>query len=227
MACSVAPALQHSLVAAQAGGRGLQSALEAALDACSIGASGSTAALRRSLLAAPVSPAPLLAAAANASGHPCACGILLARLLDTSICGAGELLAAADPSDLALAVADLHAAAASGTLPAASAAAARAAFTTLLKMLATAGGEGSEQGRAAERAMAHLRHAWLAPAPDCHDAFAMAAGGSHAGGHTALLLAAAVDTVDAEVFPRKLAHRQARCTVGPGWGASSSAARCL
>lgn len=208
MASAVAPGLQHHLVAAQAGGQGLHTALEAALDACGIAAAGPTAALRRLLLARPHAAA-VLAAAANASGHPCAAGTLLARLLSGSLVGAGELLAAADPAQLAMAVAQLHAFARCSALPAPAAAAAQAAFVTLVKLLATSG-DGEEHQRAAERIMAHLRRAWLLPAAGALQGGTAAPGNSRSCSDAPSLLAAAVDAVDAEVFPRHLAHRQAQ-----------------
>lgn len=213
MAASVAPDLQLHLVAAQASGHGVRGALDAALDACGIAAAGTTAALR-CLLLERSNAAAVLAAAANASGHPCARGILLARLLSGSLVSAGELLAAADPADLALAVGELHAASRSSALPAPAAAVAKQAFFALIKMLATSG-DGAEQRSATEHVMAHLRRAWLAPAA--------AAGISSRSfnGDGALLLAAAVDAVDAEVFPRQLAHRQAQRWVGVGHVASA------
>ncbi|PRW57883.1 hypothetical protein C2E21_3421 [Chlorella sorokiniana] len=204
MAGAVAPSLQHRLLAAQVGGHGsLQSALEAALDACAIPAGGATADLRR-LLLGHANTAAVLAVAANASGHPCAPSILLARLLSSSLVSAGELLGAADPAELALAVTVLHAAVA-GALPAPAAAAAKEAFVTLIKVLATSSSATEQQQRAAECMMAHLRRAWLAS-----DAMARRA----MGGDGVLLLAAAVDAVDAEVFPRHLAHRWVATELG-------------
>lgn len=210
MACSaVAPSLQHRLLAAQAGnGGGLREALEAALDACGITTGGVGAGLRRLLLSRGSAPA-VLAAAANASGQPCAPGILLARLLSRSLFSAGELLAAADPAELAVAVAALHATACA--LPAPAAAAAKAAFTTLVKVLATSG-DATEQQHAADRVMVHLRRAWLAPdaaAGSTHHLQGQRAAPTTSGGNGPSLLAAMVDAVDAEVFPRHLAHRQA------------------
>lgn len=193
-ACGVHPALQQRLVVATAAAEPLRDTLAAALDCVG----GVPAALRRLLVASPA-PAAVLAAAANASGHPCALGVLLAQLLARSLCHGSELLGAVPPAELAAAVGELHATASSTTLSGPAADAAQRAFTTLVTALVTSasgsGGGGQEQRAAAERALAQLRQAW-APAE-----FPSSSTG-------AALLAGAVAVVDQEVFPRQQARRQ-------------------
>lgn len=195
---SVAPALQQRLLAAQARGyhgpEDLRHALSAALDCCGL-RTPAAADLRRLLEAHP-SPAAVLAAAANASGHTCALGVMLAQLLFCSVVGGAELLAAVDAAELAAAIAGLHAAATSGMLPSPIAATAEQAFGALVKLLVTAAGGGAEQeqARAAVRVLQQLRRLWST---------------SNAPGS---LLAAVVDLADAEVFPRQRATRQVEAT---------------
>lgn len=190
MASAATPRLQQRLVALQAGGGSLAYALDAALDACRI---APHAPLRHRLHALPpLQVQRVLAVAADAGAHPCAPGLLLARLLEGSLCHAADLLAATDPAEVASAVASLHAAAASGTLPRVAVAVAEAAFATLIKALVTTDAQQQDQGqqRDAEHALLHLRSQWVA-----------------SGGSGAALLAAAVDVVDGQVFPRDAAAR--------------------
>lgn len=146
--------------------------------------------------------------------------MLLAELLARGVVPARELLAAASPvageaNLLAAAVAQLHAAATAETLPAATAMAAASAFDSLVKLLVTArhseggysaGADELGNQRAAKRALAQLRCAWLGGMPAAQEQLLQVAG-AHGGGVG--LLAAMVDAADREVFPRASATRQA------------------
>ncbi|EFN57072.1 hypothetical protein CHLNCDRAFT_143833 [Chlorella variabilis] len=209
----VHPLVQRLLVA-EAAGHAPQGALAGALDCCTLppgsgSADGDAASLRALLLAHP-DPPTVLAAAANASGHPCAMGMLLAQLLGGSIVHSSELLAALPPAGWAAAVAGLHAAASSGTLPPAARGAARQACGTVVKMLVTCGGGAEQlqqqptpqlqqQQQRAERCLQELRQAWSGISHGGDD-------GSGSSADGAALLAAAVEVVEAEVFPRQRAR---------------------
>lgn len=223
----VHPLVQRLLVA-EAAGHAPQGALAGALDCCTLppgsgSADGDAASLRALLLAHP-DPPTVLAAAANASGHPCAMGMLLAQLLGGSIVHSSELLAALPPAGWAAAVAGLHAAASSGTLPPAARGAARQACGTVVKMLVTCGGGAEQlqqqptpqlqqQQQRAERCLQELRQAWSGISHGGDD-------GSGSSADGAALLAAAVEVVEAEVFPRQRARR---CG---GRGSTACPSRC-
>jgi hypothetical protein len=200
------PGLQRRLLAASARGDRCEDTLAAVLaddDLCPLPAD-----LRRRLLAGPAPAAALLAAVANASGRPCPLGMLLSQLLSDSLMSSADLLAAVPPADLAATLAGLHAAASSGTLAGAARGAAGQAFSTLIKMLVTCSGSDTSEDRrpaqhAADCALQQLRRAWAAGS---------GGGGGSSGGSSAegaALLAAAIDVVDAQVFPRHMACRQA------------------
>jgi hypothetical protein len=200
------PGLRRRLLAASTRGDRCEDTLAAVLaddDLCPLPAD-----LRRRLLAGPAPAAALLAAVANASGRPCPLGMLLAQLLSGSLMSSADLLAAVPPADLAAALAGLHAAASSGTLTGAARGAAGQAFSTLLKMLVTCTGSDTSEDRqpaqcAADCTLQQLRRAWTAGS----------GGASSSSGRSstegAALLAAAIDVVDAQVFPRHMACRQA------------------
>jgi hypothetical protein len=189
--CSIHPAVQQRLLLGQIAGEAPGAALAYALDLCGVPPGDS--ALAAMLLACPAASA-VLSVAANATGHPCPQGMLLAQLLSSSLLHSSQLLGAVPAADWARAIAGLHAAASSGTLPDAVRGASQGAFAALVKALLTAGA-GAE--RQAERALQVLRQTWTAEAG--------------ADGDGAQLLAAAVEVADGHVFPRQLARR---------WGAS-------
>ena len=203
------PGLQRRLLAASTRGDRCEDTLAAVLaddDICPLPAD-----LRRRLLAGPAPAAALLAAVANASGRPCPLGMLLSQLLSDSLMSSADLLAAVPPADLAATLAGLHAAASSGTLADAARGAAGQAFSTLIKMLVTCSGSDTSEDRrpaqhAADCALQQLRRAWAAGSGGGGSSRG-SSGGSSAEG--AALLAAAIDVVDAQVFPRHMACRQA------------------
>lgn len=150
------------------------------------------------------------------------------QLLKCSVVPAGELLTSL-PEALAASVVELHTASTAGTLPPATRKTAGQAFASLVKLLVTSSGGGvaglagagqqaQEQQRAAERALQQLRCAWKAAAPSLVDAAAGAAA-SHedaVNSQGASLLAAVVEVVDGQVFPRQQATRQVQGH-GRGW----------